>query len=104
MTRALSGRAPMATLGAVALASILALPVFAAGEADLRLKPGPDLALVQSVCSACHSVDYIMANSVFLDRKGWEGTVNKMVNVFGAPAQKEDVPKIVEYLARNYGK
>jgi mono/diheme cytochrome c family protein len=104
MTPAISGRALRAALGAAALVALLALPAFAASEADLRLKPGPDEALVQSVCSACHSVDYVMTNSVFLDRKGWEATVNKMVNVFGAPAQKDEVAKIVEYLARNYGK
>jgi hypothetical protein len=82
----------------------LALPARAASEADLKLKDGPERILVQSTCSACHSVDYIQTNSVFLDRKGWEASVNKMVNVFGAPATPQDVPKIVDYLVRNYGK
>jgi hypothetical protein len=41
---------------------------------------------------------------VFLDRKGWEGSVNKMIKVMGAPIRGEDVPAIVDYLARNYGK
>jgi hypothetical protein len=43
-------------------------------------------------------------NSVFLDRKGGEAEVNKMVNVMHAPINKDDIPKIVDYLAKNYGK
>lgn len=73
-------------------------------ETSLKLKDGPELVLVQSTCAACHSVDYILTNSVFLDHKGWEATVNKMINVFGAPAKSEDVPKLVDYLTRFYGK
>jgi hypothetical protein len=41
---------------------------------------------------------------VFLDRKGWEGGVAKMINAFAAPIAKEDVPEIVDYLVKNYGK
>ena len=33
----------------------------------------------------CHSLDYIPMNSVFLDRKGWEASVTKMMKVMGAP-------------------
>jgi hypothetical protein len=89
---------------AFALGLGCALPVWGASEADLTLKDGPERPLVQSTCAACHSIDYIPSNSVFLDRKGWEAEVNKMVNVFGAPATPQDVPKIVDYLVRNYGK
>ncbi len=30
--------------------------------------------------------------------------VNKMIKAFGAPVKQEDVPKIVEYLTKYYGK
>ena len=73
-------------------------------ETSIKLKEAPERIFVQASCSACHSVDYILTNSVFLDRKGWEGSVNKMINAFGAPIKAEDVPKIVDYLTRNYGK
>jgi hypothetical protein len=63
--------------------------------------PGKDKAMQ---CTACHSLDYIQMNSRFLDVKGWTGTVNKMINVFGAPIPKEDVTDIAGYLAHNYGK
>jgi hypothetical protein len=43
-------------------------------------------------------------NSPFLDRKGWEAEVNKMVKAYGAPMEPGEVEKIVDYLATNYGK
>ena len=42
-------------------------------------------------------------NSVFLDRKGWEATMNKMIKVMGAPINENDVPEILDYLVKNYG-
>lgn len=76
----------------------------AADESQIKLKDGANRDLVASSCAVCHSTDYIPMNSVFLDQKGWEGEVNKMVNVMHAPISKEDIPKIVEYLTKNYGK
>ena len=42
-------------------------------------------------------------NSVFMKRAAWEATVQKMIKAMGAPIRPEDVPAIVDYLARNYG-
>jgi hypothetical protein len=75
-----------------------------ADEGQVVLKEGPGRDVVAANCSMCHSLDYIPMNSVFLDRKGWEGSVTKMIKVMGAPVSSEDVPVIVDYLARNYGK
>ena len=75
-----------------------------ADESKVQLKDGPGRDKVTQYCGMCHSVDYIQLNSVFLDRKGWEGSVAKMMNAFGAPISKEDVPAIVDYLTKNYGK
>ena len=75
-----------------------------ADEAQVVLKDGPGRDVVAANCSMCHSLDYIPMNSVFLDRKGWEGSVNKMIKAMGAPIKSEDVPVIVYYLTRNYGK
>jgi hypothetical protein len=89
-------------------AAVAALSLgFAAGalaqESTLQLKdaPGKDKTMQ---CVACHSLDYIRMNSRFLDKAGWTGSVNKMINVFGAPIAKEDVEAIVSYLAQNYGR
>ncbi|HEX7951982.1 MAG TPA: cytochrome c [Burkholderiales bacterium] len=76
----------------------------AAQETDVRLKDGPGRQLVEANCSMCHSLDYIPMNSPFLDRKGWEGSVNKMIKVMGAPVAAADVQGIVDYLAAQYGK
>ncbi len=67
----------------------------------LKDAPGRDKAMQ---CLACHSLDYIQMNSRFLDKAGWTGSVNKMINAFGAPIPKEDVDAIATYLNENYGK
>ena len=48
--------------------------------------------------------DYIPLNSELLDRKGWERSVNKMIQVMGAAIKDEDVQQIVDYLVAQYGK
>ena len=75
-----------------------------ADEGKIQLKDGPGKDLVMGNCVMCHSLDYVPMNSVFLDRKGWEASVNKMIKVMGAPIKSEDVPQIVDYLSKYYGK
>lgn len=87
---------------------LLPLALLAAGsalaqESKLTLKDAPGRDKAQA-CVACHSVDYIQMNSRFLDKAGWTASINKMINVFGAPIAKDDVEPIAEYLAANYGK
>jgi hypothetical protein len=89
--------------------TILTLLLFAAAPAlaqenQLRLRDGPGRQLVEANCVMCHSLDYIPMNSPFLDRKGWESSVNKMIRVMGAPIGEADAQKIVDYLAGQYGK
>jgi hypothetical protein len=88
-----------------ALTAILVLAVGSAlaQEAKVQLKDGPGKDKAMQ-CAACHSLDYIPMNSRFLDKAGWTASVNKMINVFGAPIPKEDVETIAAYLAQNYGK
>jgi sulfite dehydrogenase (cytochrome) subunit B len=91
----------MATLVVLAL---LAAPPEYPDEKRVQLKEGPARELVVGRCAACHSQDYIPMNSPFLDRKGWEAEVNKMVKAYGAPMQQGEMEQIVDYLATNYGK
>ena len=92
------------------MTALIALVLLAAPAAKLpdenrvQLKDGPNKALVIGRCAACHSQDYIPMNSPVLDRKGWEAEVNKMVKAYGAPMEPDEVAKIVDYLATNYGK
>ena len=74
-----------------------------AGEDTIVLKDGPGRQTVETHCVMCHSLDYIPMNSPFLDRKGWEGSVNKMIRVMGASIPPEDVREIVDYLSAHYG-
>jgi hypothetical protein len=84
-------------------ALLFTLPVLA-GENEFRLKEAPGRNLVEANCSMCHSLDYIQMNSPFLDRKGWEASVNKMIKAMGAPVAEADVQQLVDYLASQYGK
>ena len=81
----------------------LAAAAFAA-EGDFQLRNAPGKNLVEANCSMCHSLDYIGMNSPFLDRGGWEASVNKMIKVMGAPVSPGDSQKIIEYLSSQYGK
>ena len=74
-----------------------------ADESRIHLKDDPDAPIVRAACSICHSPDYIEMNSRFLTRAGWEAEVGKMIKVMGAPIPEQDVPRIVDYLTRNYG-
>jgi hypothetical protein len=87
----------------IALLLLAAAPVLAQ-ESQIRLRDGPGRALVEANCVMCHSLDYIPMNSPFLDRKGWEASVNKMIKVMGAPIAEADAQKIVDYLTGQYGK
>ncbi len=89
------------------MATLLLMLLAAAAPADesrVQLRDGPGKSLVQANCVMCHSLDYIQMNSVFLDREGWQKSVDKMIKVMGAPVRPEDVAPIVDYLAAAYGK
>ena len=95
-------KTPMRTVAA-ALSLALALAGAAAQESRVMLKEGPGKDKAMQ-CIACHSLDYIQMNSPFLNKAGWTASINKMINVFGAPIPKEDVEIIAAYLVQNYGK
>jgi len=88
------------------LAGLLsACPAIANGadETGIVLAEGESRDRVLAMCSMCHSLDYIVINSPFLDRTAWDKTVRKMVTVMDAPLTEEDVAMIVNYLASHYG-
>ena len=85
------------------LLALLASPLMAE-EGTVRLRDGEGRQLVEANCVMCHSLDYIQMNSPFLDRKGWEASVNKMTKVMGAPVAEADARAIVDYLSAQYGK
>lgn len=86
-----------------AFCSVLAVATVA-GEQPVQLKKAAGSDKVEANCAACHSLDYIPMNSLFLNAGGWEAEVTKMINAFGAPISPDDAKTISAYLTANYGK
>ena len=86
------------------LAIAVGTGVALAQEKRIAFKDGPGLQAFQANCGSCHSLDYVVLNSPFLDRAGWDASVKKMINAFGAPITADDAKVITDYLAENYGK
>ena len=82
---------------------LLLAPAARADEATVTLKNAPGRDAVESNCNACHSLDYIQTNSPFPSAAVWDGSVKKMINVFGAPITPADAKTITDYLVKNYG-
>jgi len=78
-------------------------PSAAASERPVHLVQGAGLDKVEAHCSSCHSLDYVVMNSPFLDARGWDAEVAKMINAFGAPIEPADAKVIADYLNKNYG-
>ena len=91
----------MRRLAVALVAAMIVLP--AAAEAPIQLKKGEGLDKVEGNCAACHTLAYIPMNSPYLDAKGWDAEVNKMIKAYGAPIDEADAKAIKEYLSRNYG-
>ena len=73
-----------------------------ADESAIKLQDAPDRELVVARCSICHSVDYVPMNAPVFDRAGWQKSVRKMIDAFGAPISENDAQRIVEYLGTHY--
>jgi sulfite dehydrogenase (cytochrome) subunit B len=81
----------------------VAATIVAAAEQKIELKAGAGRDRVEVNCGACHSLDYIVSNSTFMNRQVWDAEVTKMTKAFGAPISDADAKVIVDYLAANYG-
>jgi cytochrome c5 len=53
-------------------------------------------------CIICHSLEYIPSNAPAMNRAGWEKTIQKMRDRFGAPITDEEARQILDYLAAHY--
>lgn len=96
-------RIPLALAAALLIGTAPLLAAEPEDESAIQLRSGPAQDLVEANCAACHSLDYIVMNSVFLDRKGWQAEVTKMVKVNGAEIADEEQAKIIDYLVEAYG-
>ena len=65
--------------------------------ADIPDCPGKEVVVRQ--CGTCH--DLVMATRKRLDKAGWDTEVDKMV-LLGAKIPDEEVPVIIEYMAKHF--
>lgn len=94
----------VAFAGATALVAMLAGAGASAlaDEDAIHLRDGSARDLTASRCAICHSLDYIPSNAPVMDRTGWQKTVQKMRERFGAPITDEEAQQILDYLAGSY--
>src|SRR5262249_33071860 len=85
------------------IAIVVFLACSAQAQENVTLKPGFGRDVVNLHSITCHSLDYITMNSPFLDRKGWETEVNKMIKMFGAQIEPTDAKMVIDYLVTKYG-
>ena len=92
--------------------AILLLLASAANATEIKLpdetaayKPStlPGYQLVLQNCLLCHSAHYAQMQPPTSPRGYWEATVKKMKKPFGAQFSDDDIPAMVDYLAKVYG-
>jgi hypothetical protein len=73
-----------------------------APEPLTELKSGAGHDLTVGRCIICHSLQYIPANAPAMNRSGWQKSIQKMRERFGAPISDSEAQQILDYLAANY--
>jgi sulfite dehydrogenase (cytochrome) subunit B len=104
----MSGRARAArraVLIAAALTELMGVgrTLYAAPPEELtQLKDGAGRELTVSRCIVCHSLEYIPSNAPAMDRAGWQKSIQKMRERFGAPLTDDEAREVLDYLAASY--
>ncbi len=78
----------------------ITLPTETARLADSSL---PGAALATSLCSTCHSAEYVLTQPPASSRTYWKNTVVKMQKTFGAPIPDAAIDPLTDYLVKIYG-
>ena len=71
---------------------------FAAGQ---ELPEGDGKKILEGFCTSCHDLERVTSKQ--LDKDSWEGMVTSMKDK-GAELKDEDIPVLVDYLTKNFGK
>jgi hypothetical protein len=87
------------------LAGVLmaARPVAGQDAASKDLPEGPGRTVLLSACTACHDLKEVTKFRGFYTKDEWRDIVVTMVK-YGAIVKDEDVPVLVDYLFKNFGK
>ena len=86
----------------IAAVTVLCCRGAIAADPPVALKPGPGRETTAAACSACHTTDYIVMNSMFLTADAWKTEVRNMRSAFGARISDESAAAITAYLGTNY--
>jgi cytochrome c5 len=100
-----------ATLPAIVLVGVMAMPPAGYSEALLELKsvtvelpygdatfpPGPGVEAVSRNCIFCHSAGMVLYQPA-LSKPDWTKIVDKMIDIYKAPVMPDDIPAIIDYL------
>ena len=86
----------------VALTSAAQAAPFLLPPETAGFKSGPGVEIAQGQCLICHSADYISIQPT-LPRAFWKAAVEKMQAKYGAPIPADQIPPLVDYLAKTYG-
>jgi len=110
MSRRRARRAGRRRLSTVSL--LIAAPIGAAAigmaamasspEEFTQLEDGPARELTVGRCMVCHSLEYIPGNAPAMNRAGWQKTIQKMRDRFGAPITDAEAQRILDYLDARY--
>jgi len=85
----------------LAVALCRGVPAAGAGEVT-ELRDGAARDLTIGRCVICHSVEYIPSNAPAMNRVGWQKTIQKMRERYGAPITDAEAQQILDYLDANY--
>jgi mono/diheme cytochrome c family protein len=97
-------RGAVAALGLLLVGALAAAAprVVAAAAEPMALADGPGRELTIGRCIICHSLEYIPSNAPAMNRSGWQKTIQKMKDRFGAPITDEESQQILDYLDTHY--
>ena len=71
------------------------------GSAAAEFPDGPGKEILEKQCRTCHSAEMVLTQRKSVDE--WKELVGAMIDQ-GAEIDDEQVPVLVEYLAKNWGK
>ena len=84
---------------------LLTAAAFAAGQTQttVQLPEGEGRKILEASCMSCHTLDGLPRFKGQYEKKDWQGVVDTMI-AYGAALENKDVPVLVDYLTKNFGK
>jgi hypothetical protein len=64
---------------------------------DMAFPPGPGVEAASRNCLFCHSAGMVLYQPA-LSKEVWTKEVDKMIKIYKAPVNPDDIPAIVDYL------